>query len=101
MTRRPREFEWLDEIVEKNRAKHGIEPEEAESALLNTDPAPYIRRVADGKYQALCRVEDDGAYLVVIFALPEPHVTRVISARAMDSSERAEYRRRREGKQSR
>jgi len=42
----------LDEIVEKNRAKHGIEPKEAESALLNTDPAPYIRRVADGKYQA-------------------------------------------------
>lgn len=99
MSFRAREFEWLDEIVEKNWAKHGIEPEDAESALLNTDPAPHIRKVADGKYMALCQVEDDGGYLVVVFAMPRPNVTRVISARPMDSSERAEYRRRREGKQ--
>lgn len=101
MSFRACEFEWLDEIVEKNWAKHGIEPEEAESALLNTDPAPYIRKVADGKYVALCQVEDDGEYLAVVFSFPRPNVTRVISARPMDSPERAEYRRRREGKQAR
>jgi uncharacterized DUF497 family protein len=101
MTGRARRFEWVDEIVEKNRAKHGIEPADAETALLNTDPTPYIRKVADGKYLALCQVEDDGPYLVVVFAMPRPGITRVISVRAMDSSERTEYRRRREGKQNR
>lgn len=101
MSHRASRFEWLDHIVEKNRVKHGIEPHEAESALLNTEPAPYVRKAAGGKYLALCQVENDGPYLAVVFVLPEPGSTRVISARPMDSSERAEFRRRREGKQNR
>ncbi len=99
--RRARSFEWLDHIVEKNWAKHGVEPHEVESALLNMNPAPYIRRAADGKYLTLCQVENEGRYLAVVFVLSKSGATRVISARAMDSSERAEFRRRRESKQNR
>ena len=98
MSLRIDEFDWIEELVEKNRAKHGVEPEEAESALLNVDPAPYVRRVDNEKYLALAQVEDDGGYLFIVFTMPRNHVARVISARAMTPAEKTGYRKRRMGK---
>ncbi len=40
MTLRIDGFEWVDVLVEKIRAKHGIEPDDVEDALLNDDPEP-------------------------------------------------------------
>lgn len=91
-------FEWVEELVEKNRAKHGVEIEEVESAILNTDPPPYARKVGEGKYIALAQVGDDGGYLFIVFAMPHPNVARVISARSMTAAEKTEYRKRRAGK---
>lgn len=95
------DFEWLEVIVEKLVSKHGVEPEDAESVIQNTDPPPYVRKTVNGKYVALGQVEGGGDYLAVVFAMPRPHSARIISARPMDSAEKAEYRRRREGKQNR
>jgi len=88
-------FEWIPELVEKNRGKHGVEPEHVESALLNTDPAPYIRRVQDDKYVALAQVEGNGDYLHIVFYVAKPGLTCCISARVMTSKEKGEFRRRR------
>jgi uncharacterized DUF497 family protein len=88
-------FEWNPEVVEKNRAKHGVEPEDVESALRNTDPAPYIRRVEDDKYLASAQVEDNGDYLFIVFRIPKPGLVRTRSARLMTDKEKREFRRRR------
>jgi len=87
-------FEWIEELVEKNRAKHGVEPEEVESAILNTDPPPYARRIGEGKYIALAQVEESGECLFIVFAMPHPGVARVISARRMTAAEKTDYRKR-------
>ncbi len=93
MTLRIDDFEWLDVFVDKITAKHGVEPEAVESALLNTDPEPYVLRVDEGKYRAWAQVEGDGNCLFVVFAMPRRYVVRVISARAMSDREKAKYRR--------
>lgn len=49
MTLRIDDFDWLEVIVEKLVTKHGVEPEDAESVVQNTDPPPYVRKVADDK----------------------------------------------------
>ncbi len=89
------DFDWVEELVEKNRAKHGVEPEDMESALLNCDPAPCFRRVAGGKYIALAQVEDGGEFLFIVFTMPGEHTARVISARPMSAAEKGDYRKRR------
>jgi uncharacterized DUF497 family protein len=101
MTLRISDFEWDPDLVEKNRAKHGVEPEDVKSALLNTDPAPYWRRVQRKKYRAWAQVQDGGDYLFIVFSMPKPGVVRTISARRMDRAERAEFRARRVEKQNR
>lgn len=92
MTLRIDGFDWVDELAEKIRAKHGIEPENVESALLNTDPEAFAVRVDDGKYRAWAQTEG-GDYLFVVFAMPRRYIARVISARTMTSAEKSRYRR--------
>jgi|GEM_PF-2250837 len=87
------DFEWLDWVVVKNWAKHGVEPEAVESALLNTDPEPYVMRIEDGKYRAWAQAEGDGDYLFVVFSMPQRCVVRIISARPMSDREKSKYRR--------
>lgn len=84
-------FEWVDVLLDKIRAKHGVEPEHVESALLNADPPPLIRKAQEGKYRAWAQVEGDGQYLFVVFSMPEHNVARVISARLMTSHEKSIY----------
>ena len=95
MTLRISDFEWVPHLVEKNRGKHGVEPEDVESALLNADPAPYWRRVQRDKYRAWAQVQNGGEYLFIVFSMPKPGVVRTISARPMDNRERTEFRRHR------
>lgn len=81
---------WEPDIVEKLLGKHQVIPEEVEQAIF--EDAPHIRRASKDRYQTLGRTED-GRYLSIIFVVPKPGWTKPISAREMDASERALYRR--------
>lgn len=82
-------FEWLDWVVEKIIVKHGVDPVEVEECFVNHPQ--QVRRVRDGKYQLFSQ-SDSGRYLFVVFVWSGRYV-RVITARDMDSSERAAFRR--------
>ena len=92
MTARVTGFEWVDALVDKIRTKHGVEPEDVESALLNSDPPPLIGKAEAGKYRAWAQVEENGDYLFIVFSTPRPNTARVISARPMTSREKSKYR---------
>ncbi|MDO8585490.1 MAG: BrnT family toxin [Armatimonadota bacterium] len=91
---RVRHIIWQDHIVEKIQSKHGIEPEEVESALLNRDTEPYIWKAGTDRYAGIARVEDSGEYVFVVFATSEPETVRVITARPATDRERYRFRRR-------
>lgn len=91
MTLRIDDFHWVDELVEKIIGKHGVDPEEVESALLNEDPRPYVWSKSD-RYLALAQVEDDGEYLFIVFDMEPENVARVITARPMDNEEKRKFR---------
>ncbi len=84
---------WYYQFVEKLRAKHRVETEEAEQALRNRR---RVRRVKRGHvkgediYLALGQT-DAGRYLSVFFIYKKSHDAIVISARDMDAKERREY----------
>ena len=88
-------IEWPLEIEDKIISKHGVEPSDVESALLNTDPEPSWHKVDDGKYVALAQAEHSGEYLLVVFAVPRRGTARIISARPMEPKEKALFRRKR------
>ena len=85
------DFHWIDWLVDKIFAKHGVDPEEVESALLNDDPPPYVTGKAD-RYLALAQVQDDGEYLAIVFGMEPGNVARVITARPMGPSEKSRFR---------
>jgi len=89
------DFHWIDVLVDKITSKHGVDPEDVESALLNTDPLPYVWRKGD-RYLALAQVEDDGDYLFVVFAMEPGNVARVITARPMQADEKRKFRKERQ-----
>lgn len=85
-------FDWPESIAEKIIAKHGVEPEAVESALMSTDPEPFVVKVDGGKYRAWAQAEG-GDYLFIVFAMPRRYIVRVVSARAMTPTEKSKYRR--------
>lgn len=91
MTVRIRRFRWRLAIVDKLIGKHGVDPSQVESALWNTDPAPYVERAGD-RYIALAQAEENGECLFIVFALDVGEAT-VISARRMTEAEQRRFRR--------
>jgi len=88
-----RTVEWSPDVESKVLAKHGLRPKDVESALLNDDPSPELRRAGSERYVALCQSETGGDYLFVVFAVPGHGIARVITARRMSHGERSTYRR--------
>lgn len=84
---------WLDEIVEKLRRKHGVEPEEVEATLANR---PYFffaekgHRKDENVYGAFGR-SDAGRYLVVYFIYKQDTSALIVSARDMAPRDRRRY----------
>ncbi len=87
---------WLDEIVEKIQAKHGVATWEVEDLLLG---GPEFRRGARGTrkgedvFYALGQTET-GRHLFVVFLRKRGGKALVLTAREMTDRERAGYRRR-------
>ncbi len=79
------EIIWLEEIVEKLRRKHGVEPEEVEQALAGR---PYFffaergHREGEDVYGAFGRSEA-GRYLVMYFVDGRNGSGLIVSARDM------------------
>lgn len=92
MTLRIDGFHWINYLVDKIIAKHGVDPEDVESALLNDDPSPFVWSKGD-RYLALAQVEDDGEYLFIVFAIESGSIARIITARPMEANERSKFRR--------
>lgn len=92
MTLRIDDFNWIDKLVDKIVGKHGVNPEEVESALLNVDPLPCVWKKGS-RYLALAQVEDDGEYLFIVFDMEPRNVARVITARPMETNEKRKFRR--------
>lgn len=87
-------FDWDDANLD-HIAEHGIEPEEAEMAVL--DPARVSRTAyaLDGERRyALVGATEDGRHLFVVFTR-RGSATRVISARDATDREKRSYRARR------
>lgn len=87
------EFDW-DEHNERHVREHGIDPAEAEEALL--DPrrigAHAVGARAERRWGALGATEE-GRVLFVVFTYRRRDV-RVVTARDTDSAEKRRYRRR-------
>ena len=90
------EIIWLEEIVEKLRRKHGVEPEEVEQALASR---PYFffaekgYRQGEDVFGAFGRSEA-GRYLVVYFVHKRDKSALIVSARDMAPKDRRRYERR-------
>jgi len=86
---------WLEEIIEKLEAKHGVAPEEVEQVLSRQ---ARIKRMKKGHYRgedvyrALGQT-DAGRYLVVFFIHKMTNEALILSARDMDDKERKSYAR--------
>ena len=89
------QFIWLEAIIDKLMAKHGVTPVEAEEVFFNR---PRIRwqeaghRSGEDIYAAY-GVTDRGRYLVVFFIYKDGHVALVVSAREMEPGQRRRYER--------
>ncbi len=87
---------WLEEIVEKLRRKHGVEPEEVEEALSSR---PYFffaergYRKGEDVFGALGR-SAAGRYLVTYFVYKRNKSALIVSARDMAPKDRRRYERR-------
>jgi uncharacterized protein len=88
------DFIWLDEIVEKLEAKHGVSPAEVEEVFESN---PYFRYIAKGRRKknenvyAAYGQTDAGRYLTVFFIHKPGNLALIISARGMDDKERKRY----------
>jgi uncharacterized protein len=84
---------WLEDVVDKLRRKHGVEPEEVEEALA---PKARIRKIEAGDvrgedlYAALGRT-DAGRYLIVFFVYKATHEALIVSARDATGKEKKLY----------
>jgi uncharacterized DUF497 family protein len=90
LTFRIQRFRWHATIIDKVIGKHGVNPESVESALWNTDPAPYVERLGD-RYVALAQDEASGECLFIVLALESGEAT-VITARRMTNAEVSRFR---------
>jgi hypothetical protein len=79
-------------VIDKLRAKHGVEPEEVREACFSDQRE--VRRTRDGLYRVLSR-SDAGRYLFIVLARKAAGAWEVVTARPMSESERRQYRRRR------
>lgn len=88
-------FIWLDAIIEKLGAKHGVAPAEVEEVLSSRPRIRYQEagHRPDEDMYAAYGVTDAGRYLVVFFIYKERHAALVVSARNMDAGERRRYER--------
>lgn len=90
------DFVWLESIVDKLWAKHGVTVDEAEEVFWNR---PRIRwqesgHISDEDLYAAYGRTHNGRYLVVFFVLKRGgHTALVVSTRDMDSAERRRYER--------
>ena len=90
------EIIWLDEIVDKLRRKHAVEPEEVEEALAGR---PYFffaekgHRKGENVYGAFGQ-SDAGRHLVVYFIYKADSSALILSARDMARKDRRRYERR-------
>ncbi len=87
---------WLDELVDKLRRKHNVEPEEVEEALTSR---PYFffaekgHREGENVYGAFGQ-SGAGRYLVVYFIYKVDRSALILSARDMAPKDRRRYERR-------
>lgn len=79
---------WWDDANIDHIADHGIEPYEAESALIY---AHHIRKAGRGKYVAYGQTET-GRYLLVVYAPKDNQRVRVVTARDMTATEKRRFR---------
>jgi uncharacterized DUF497 family protein len=87
---------WLPQVVDKLKWKHDVTPDEVEEILFNN---PIYRKVQKGHrpgehlYAALGQTQA-GRYLIIFFIYKSTHEALILSARAMNTSERKYYERR-------
>lgn len=87
------EFEWDSAKAQANKAKHGIDFEEARTIF--GDPFELVIQDPDHsegefRFLSLGRSEQ-GRILVVSYTEPEPNKIRIISARIASYSEKKRY----------
>lgn len=80
-------FIWLDWVIDKLDAKHGVDFDEVEETFFN--PPYKVRRTESDKYLLYGRTLE-GRYLFIVFVWQSSHV-KVISARDMTQSEKRYY----------
>lgn len=86
------EFRWNDWNVD-HIARHGVDPDEAESVIRNAEP-PYPLHREDGKWLVWGRGRG-GRCLQVVFVLDDDDSVYVIHARPLTDREKRRRRRRR------
>ena len=87
------DFIWIPSILEKIEIKHNLTPEEVEEIFSNQ---PKFRKVEEGIREgedvyAARGQTDTGKYVIVFFIRKPKNVALIISARAMDKSERRRH----------
>ena len=88
---------WLDDVVDKLEAKHGVATWEVEEVLLGNPEfrrGPKGRRKGEDLYYALGPT-DAGRYLFIVFIRKRRSKALVLTARDMSSREKKGYRKRR------
>lgn len=81
---------WTDAAI-THVARHGVHPEEVEEVCFSGDP--LIRSGREGLHYVLGQT-DGGRYLFIVVREARPGEVRIVTAREMDTKERAYYRRR-------
>lgn len=85
-----RDFEWDDDNVE-HIARHGVSPDEVESAAF--DDEPWVKKGRGGT-RYLLGYTVAGRYLFVVYILKGKGRARAITAMDMDDTTRKLYKRR-------
>jgi len=87
---------WIDEVIDKLQAKHGVEQDEV-GEILRRQPyfafAEKGRRKGEDVYAAFGQTEA-GRYLVVYFVYKQDQSALILSARDMAPKDRKRYERR-------
>lgn len=90
------DFIWLEAVVEKLAAKHGVTPEEVEEVFFNRPRYRFAekgQREGEDVYFAAGQTES-GRYLIVFFIQKPANCALILSTRDMDGSERKRHERR-------
>jgi uncharacterized DUF497 family protein len=82
--------QWPRGIKEKVESKHGLDPEQVQSAIF--DRRAWIKRAGPERYILLGQSEV-GVYVTVFFGYNRG-IARIMTARPMDRRERRIYQRR-------